>query len=213
MHDIQSDTSPCSVIVDGNVQALFFELIHEAAQNQKIDANDTTLHYLVNLLSSFLHSRTFFDRGADGLLLKPLAEHYAEAVAAENWQTRNRCLRRLGDVALFISGVFADSLNRKPVDVDYYIAMGGNAYGYLSDNGRGGAGWQALSEVFEELSGRFGAFVDLLGEVSDRTGLQGDTSALRLYEMWRLTGSARTARRLRRLGIEPLQGSQSQRAH
>jgi len=37
-------------------------------------------------------------------------------------------MQRLGDTALFIAGVFADSLNRKLVDVDYYVAMGGTAY-------------------------------------------------------------------------------------
>jgi hypothetical protein len=36
-------------------------------------------------------------------------------------------LRRVGDASLFISGFFADSLNRSLVDVDYYIDLGERA--------------------------------------------------------------------------------------
>ena len=41
--------------------------------------------------------------------------------------------QRLGDVSLFIAGFFARSFARKLIDVDYHIAMGGNAYSSLAD--------------------------------------------------------------------------------
>ena len=53
---------------------------------------------------------------------------YSDALEEESGEARNQILRRLGDVALFISGVFSRSLKRRVVDVDYYIAMGGGAY-------------------------------------------------------------------------------------
>lgn len=201
---------PVNVTVDTNVRAFFHERIHDAATNQHVDATDAALWYLVNLLTSYTQSRVFFDATSDGLTLKPLAGLYAEAVAADNADERNQRLKRLGDLALFVSGVFADSLNRKPVDVDYYIAMGGSAYSYLSDAGRdGGAHWQACGDVFDELSGKFAAFVDLLDEASENAHFRNHGDILRLYEIWTRTGSARAAERLRRLGLEPASGSAS----
>jgi hypothetical protein len=114
---------------------------------------------------------------------------------------------------LFISGVFADSLNRKLVDVDYYIAMGGNAYSYLSDSSHNTLRWQVLSEVFEELASKFAVFVDILGEVSENAHFNRDVDVMRLYEVWLRTGSKRAGRRLQRLGIQPLHASVSRRQH
>ena len=47
---------------------------------------------------------------------------------------RFELLKKLGDRSLYISGFFADSLQRKVVDVDYYAEMGGVAYGALADS-------------------------------------------------------------------------------
>jgi hypothetical protein len=52
-----------------------------------------------------------------------------------------------------------------------------------------------------------------LGEVSESTHLRNDSDIMRLYEVWMRTGSKRSERKLRRLGIEPLSGSVSQRHH
>ena len=73
-------------------------------------------------------------------------------------------LRQVGDLSLFISGFFSDSLNRSLVDVDYYIQLGEHAYGSLARQGDG-----TFGDVFDELAGKFPAFVDVLGEVSERT--------------------------------------------
>ena len=122
-------------------------------------------------------------------------------------------MKRLGDVALFISGVFADSLNRKLVDVDYYIAMGGNAYSYLSDNSRNAVRWQVFSDVFDELANKFTLFVDVLGEVCEQAHFNRDTDVMRLYEIWMRTGSKRAQQRLQKLGIQPIHASLSQQKH
>ena len=44
-------------------------------------------------------------------------------------------LRSVGDQSLFITGFFADSLNRSLVDVDFYIHLGELAYRSLARNG------------------------------------------------------------------------------
>ena len=118
----------------------------------------------------------------------------------------------LGRDAL-ISGIFADSLKGRLIDVDYYIAMGGSAYGYLSDGVRGSQQTRAMAAIFEELAANFVAFVDVLGEVGDNTHLRADTDLLRAYDLWARTGSQRAAQQLRRSGIQPCAQVLSQRRH
>ena len=95
-------------------------------------------------------------------------------------------LRQVGDLSLFISGFFADSLNRRLVDIDYYIQLGESAYGSLARRD------ETFGEVFNELSEKFPAFVDVLGEVSEQSALTSNTDVLRLYEKWVRTKSRRS---------------------
>jgi hypothetical protein len=114
---------------------------------------------------------------------------------------RTRLLRMMGDTALFVSGFFADSLSRGLVDLGYYKTMGGHAYARLSlEDSALGVG----SDVFSELSGRFGEFADVLAEVSETTQLGTNQSVLRLYERWVQTGSRRAAALLAERGIAPV---------
>lgn len=201
------------LIVDTDIMAFFQDRVENAASNQHLDASQDSLHYVVNLLTVFSHSRELFETTPDGPMIRPLASFYADAVSATTTEERRHALKRLGDIALFVAGVFADSLNRKLVDVDYYIAMGGNAYGYLSDTVQNSLRWRCQGPIFDELSGKFTAFVDLLDEVSEHAHFRNHGDIMRLYELWMRTGSDRALSRLRRLGIEPSQGSVSCTQH
>lgn len=202
-----------SLITEKSAQEYFQDSISDALSNQKVEAAEYTVYYVVNLLASFIRSENLFERTPDGVIIKPLAELYAEAIEGRSSADQHRALRRLGDVALFVSGVFSQSLNRKVIDVDYYCAMGGSAYGYLSENLRGSAGTRALTEVFEELSKKFVDFVDVLAEVSERTHMNNDADIMRVYELWVRTGSRRAERTLRSIGIEPSEASISRARH
>lgn len=183
----------------------FKDAVTEAMQQQKVRAADQTSYYVVNLLTLFARSEALFDPAADGPLLRPLAAMLADAVAASDSQERNFALQRLGDVSLFVAGFFGEGLASKPVDVDYYVHMGGSAYGSLSENVRGTVRGRAYGEVFAELAAKFQDFVDVLAEVRDQARASRDVDVLRLYELWLKTGSARAARLLRNAGVEPNQ--------
>ena len=176
----------------------------------------------IELLSAQEQSECVFRRQRQGgfgvrqgavVMIRPLALLYAEAVEGTTHEERNRALRRLGDVALFIAGVFSQSLNRCVVDIDYYVSMGGSAYSHLSDMMRGTNRGRALSSVFDELSSKFVEFVDVLGEVSEGPGCNNDADILRQYEIWLRTGSARAAGRLRAAGIQPSTSASSRLRH
>lgn len=172
--------------------------------NQQVRAHEETQCYIVNLLTGYLRADQLFEPGADGLSIRPLALMYAQALEAQTVRDRDSSLRRLGDVALFISGLFANSLCHSLVDVDYYIQMGGNAYGFLAGSTRTAQMTRALKIAYMELSDRFAAFTDVLAEVSEAGRLNNSVDIMRLFEIWQFTGSRRIAEKLRGLGIEPV---------
>lgn len=170
----------------------FREHVHLAMKHQQLEATELTEFYLVNLLTGFIPSLEDSQKEAE-----PLAVQWAEARQSGGSQQRDG-LRRVGDLSLFISGFFADSLNRRLVDIDYYIQLGGSAYGSLARQGH-----VTFGEVFVELSEKFPAFVDVLCEVSERSALASNTDILRLYEKWLRTKSPRTGELLAAKGIVP----------
>lgn len=201
------------LITETSLQEYFQTSVSDALENQKVEAGADTVHYVVNLLTSYSRSEKLFERTQDGVMIRPLASLYADAVEGATTDERHRALRRLGDVALFISGVFSQSLNRCVVDVDYYVSMGGSAYSHLSDTMRATNRGKALSGIFNELASKFVAFVDVLGEVSESPKCSNDSDVLRQYEIWLRTGSTRAAERLRTAGIQPSIGSSSRLQH
>jgi hypothetical protein len=164
----------------------------QAMEHQRVSTSALTEHYLVSLLVEAVEAAA----DARGIEEAPLSLLYVRALQASG-RERQLLLRGLGDSALFISGFFADSLERRRVEPGYYRALGGRAYGQLGqEEGLG-------PHVFSELGRRFLAFADLFAEVSETSRLTSQTSVVRLYERWRRTGSPRAARLLARRGIVP----------
>jgi hypothetical protein len=185
-----------------SLKEFFRDSVDSAIRRQGIDADDHTAYYIVNLLTLFARSDVLHD-GAGGGSFRPLASIFAEAVEADTPEQRNFALQRLGDVSLFVAGFFGDGLSQKLVGLDYYVKMGGGAYGWLSENVRHSVRGQIFASVFAELAEKFQDFVDVLSDVRDVARGSDDSDVLRLYDTWLRTGSPRAARLLRRLGIEP----------
>lgn len=106
----------------------------------------------------------------------------------------------MGDTSLYVSGFFSESLQRKLVDVDYYIQMGGAAYSQLARYFRSSPDSIVFGDVYGELGLKFGRFVDVLAEISETT-MSGNQGLVHLYEKWLRTGSEWTERRLRAQGV------------
>ncbi|MDO8426009.1 MAG: hypothetical protein Q7T24_00670 [Deltaproteobacteria bacterium] len=170
----------------------FKDLVGTAIKRQKVNTNELAEFYLSSLLANFILS--------ERLSPEPLAITYIKALGAGR-AAQLRQMRQLGDLSLFTSGFFSDSLKRKTVDLDYYMAMGASSYSYVAaihkeDN-------TALASLFLELASKFSAFVDVLTEVSERSRLTSSKDILRVYERWLRTKSKHAERLLRDLGIEP----------
>jgi hypothetical protein len=191
------------LIVDTTLQEYFHDSMHASLSRQQVEAQPATVAYLVNLLTSFLRTERLYEPVEDGFEFRPLALRYGDALQSLGPEARARALRELGDVALFVAGVFAESLSRKLVDVDYYAAMGGSAYARLADSMRASGSGKSFSSVFDELAAKFTGFADVLGDVAEHPEVRQHKDVLRLYDRWLKTGSRRAAERLRALGIEP----------
>lgn len=169
----------------------FKELVDGALAHQGIVANELTAFYVVHLLAGFLQRRA--EDAAD----EPLGVRLARALESDGLQQR-ASLKQIGDVSLFVSGFFSDSLRRRLVDVDYYVSIGGVAYNALSRHET-----DTFSPVFAELADKFIAFVDVLSEVSERSACASNMDLLRLYERWLKTGSRRSGQLLVERGVVP----------
>jgi hypothetical protein len=181
-----------ALVHDETPVEFFRDLVESALHHQHLSASEGTSFYLVNLLAGFVRGERSASGGEE-----PLGVRFVKALQEAGARQRDE-LRRVGDRSLFISGFFADSLSRSLVDVDYYIQLGEHAYGSLARQADGTYG-----DVFDELAWKFPAFVDVLGEVSERTAMASNADLLRLYEKWLRTRSRRSGDLLAARGIVP----------
>ena len=187
-----------------NLQDYFRTSIEDVAARQQVEIDPHAAHYVVNMLTLFSRSDELYEDDGECYGLRPLALMLADAADAPSCEQRNHLLRRIGDIALFVAGFFADSLATRAVDIDYYIHMGGNAYGSLSDEVRGTLRGKVFASVYHELAIKFHLLVDVLNEVRDGPCDGSDVDLIRTYEIWRKTGSRRAEAMLRQQGVVPI---------
>ena len=174
------------------VEGFFQGEVDRAFRDRGLAPGTLVEHYVVQLLAAY---------AAQAIPDGALALKLAAAVDAAP-RERRRSLREIGDTSLYVSGFWADSLADKLVDVDYYIELGGSAYGELAR----GPGWTGdpFGAVFAELAANFVRFVEVLALVSRRTAHPASNAdVLRLYRTWQRTGSQSAAARLAALGVVP----------
>jgi hypothetical protein len=196
-----------------SLREFFRDAFHAASEHQHLDIDEQAEAYVVNLLTMFSRAEALYEQTAEGLRIKPLAHMLADALDAPSALARQRSLQRLGDVSLFIAGFFARSFARKLIDIDYHIAMGGNAYSSLADTMQRSISGRCVAAIYAELSQKFQRLVDALNEVSEMSYRHTDADVLRLYEIWMKTGSPRARSLLKSLGVEPVKHAGSRREH
>ena len=179
-----------------NLRDYFMQSVAQSMQRNDVEVDLQTRCYVADLLTLYARSEALFEQGESGPELRPVALVLADA-ADRSRTERFRALKRVADQSLFIAGFLGGRLNRKLVDRDYYVSMGGSAYRALSATRE-----QTLAQVFAELAAKFLEFVDAIADLRE-TACDADLDLLRLYETWVRTGSRRAAQRLRAAGIEP----------
>jgi hypothetical protein len=198
---MQPAIGPGRVVTVTNLEEFFRGALRDVLADQHLAVEEQTESYVVNMLTLFARAERLYESTPDGRSLKPLVQMFSDALQAATVAERDLALQRIGDISLFMAGFFLRSFARRLADVDYHIAMGGQAYGTLARSLERGRR-RALAQVFAELAAKFQPLVDVLGQISDAAYVYTQRDILRLYEVWLKTGSVRARRLLRRLGIE-----------
>jgi hypothetical protein len=189
-----------------SLMEFFRDAFAKALAHQQVSLEEHTAHYVVSLLVLYSRAEVSHADLRPGQRWVNLSELLARASAASSAAEREVLLQRLGDISLFVAGFFAHGFERRLVDVDYHIAMGGRAYGTLAATPIRGPR-RTLCGVFGELAGKFQPVVSAIGEISDAARVWGASDVLRLYELWLKTGSQRAQGLLRQLGVAPVPAS------
>src|SRR5271156_837047 len=197
-------TSVGPLVAVSSLREFFRDAFHTASEHQHLGIDEQAEQYVVNLLTMFSRADALYERTPEGLRIRPLAHMLADSLEAPTAAARQRGLQRLGDVSLFIAGFFARSFARKLIDIDYHIAMGGNAYSSLADAMQRSASGRSIAATYAQLAQKFQLLVDALNEVSEMSYVHTDADILRLYEIWMKTGSQRAHGLLNRLGVQPV---------
>ncbi len=207
------DMTSGSLVAVSSLREFFRDAFHAASEHQHLDIDEQAEQYVVNLLTVFSRADVLYERTAEGLRIKPLAHMLCEALEAPTAQARQRSLQRLGDVSLFVAGFFARSFARKLIDIDYHIAMGGNAYSSLADSMQRSTSGRCVAAIYVQLAEKFQPLVDALNEISEMSYQHTDADILRLYEVWMKTGSPRAHGLLNKLGVQPVRQGGFRREH
>ena len=188
-----------SILPAQSVSGFFVEVVEDAIKARKVEATEGATTYLVALLSDYAHP----DRHAEEALDRPMTLLLDEALHAPDAGERFERLRVLGDSVLYGCGFFADHFEARGVDLEYLHKLGTRAYGAASSMMRAQEG---QPDLFGELAGKFGVFVDVVAEVADATiamGTENPRGLLKVYERWLKTGSERLASALTSHGVVP----------
>lgn len=164
----------------------FNTVVNEACEQRGLKTFPLAKTYIADLLQFYVPAANLFDEiDASGRRTREtLAETFLKAQQADA-SVRTELLKKLADRSLYISGFFGDSLQRKLVDVDYYIDMGGMAYGALASTSKE----DTAAKLYTELAQRFFAYVEVLMHISSRSALQNEENLMRLFEIYAKTGS------------------------
>ncbi len=184
----------------------FSEVVKEACENRQVRAQPNVEVYLVQLLQFYLNSKNFHRPLQDDSKERPpetFAEMYLQAMNSEPAKKRE-LMRVVADRSLYLTGFFADSLQRKIVDIDYYVDIGSAAYSNLHVWTRE----DSLSCVYKTFSSRFMDFVEVLNYISEKSLVQADQNVLSLYDRYLRTGSELAREKLTELGVVTLSKEQ-----
>jgi hypothetical protein len=191
--------SKIAVAVD--LKSYFETELAEVCRKQGRHISPFALNYLSQVLSRFADASRYLTRASGEREFPTLAFQYLESFHLHP-QAALESLQQLGDTALFTAGFFPEWIDRRAMDMDYYQAMGEQAYeaaGRIKENLHA----ERLLNVYFELASRFEDCVELFAEISDQKFLGDDKEILALYEKWLRKRSDRIQRMLMESGVIP----------
>lgn len=140
-------------IPEGHPLRHLFQHLTEASFAQVGHADPELTVYVTGLLVDFTHVDNLYRiRDANGKRLEYLVDFQLESQKGDAVQARET-QKHLGDYALFMVGMFPESLQkrRRPIPADYYVAQGKQAYATVSAMD----GLRPTAALFRKLAANF----------------------------------------------------------
>ena len=184
-----------------DLKSYFETELNDVCRKQGQRMSPFALSYLSQILARFADAQRFLASQSGKAEYPTLAFQYLESFHLQP-QAALEALQRLGDTALFTAGFFPELMDRRNVDMDYYQAMGEQAYeaaGRIKESLHA----ERLLNVYFELASRFQHCVELFAEISDQKFLSDDKEILVLYQKWLANRSDRIQRMLMEVGVIP----------
>lgn len=194
------------IVTEHTLEGYFAELVDEALRKERLEFDEATQCYLVQLVSEFGQSAALHAAGPGDEKGTPALFRLYERALNCSPRERFAAYRHLGDVALIVSSFFTPHIERSLVSVDYYVQMGGSAYHRASIVDRTGA----FAPLMSGLARSFNRLVEVLSRVAESTTLPIARDVAALFERFvRNPDDKALANRLLVTGAVPILGGGS----
>jgi hypothetical protein len=196
-----TDSMDPQITTFASLEGFFNELLSSALAVERVELSPESCAYLLQLCIEYadrdaLHSETARDeRGVPALTW--LYQRAKTSAPAD----RFNAYRKLGDLALMISGFFAPQIERSLVGVGYFVDMGSAAYTTAASLSRG----SAFAAILGQLGGSYSQLVEVLTRVAEQTTLPVANDIGATFERWlRNPSSGELSGRLLGMGMIPI---------
>lgn len=185
-----------------SMKQYFREALDTAMERSRVTLTDSAQAYIVHLLEEFSRAENVF-AGTDHGERPIFALMLRRAQEAEPGQAV-RIYKHLGDSSLYLTGFFAEAVEREIVSREYYVSVGESAYASVASLASSKA--TGSPDLFRELAERFADLVELLeamslhGEKTSPARLS-DAKLLHLIDRYQRTGSKEVLEALQGNGV------------
>lgn len=119
------------IILSTNLKGFFFDGLSELNKKSLCPVPESVIYYSSDVLDKFALSQDFFETSDGKVREKVLGIKLLEATQM-NREEQKRIYKEVGDMSLIVCGYFAESVNKKIIDIHYYSQLGKMAYSHLN---------------------------------------------------------------------------------
>ncbi len=146
---------PSRITLESSLQSFFYDQLSEINQRSSGPLPKEAIYYSSLVMDKFSESENYFEEIEGKTREKVLGLKLFESSELSPTEQK-RCLKDIGDTALFLCGFFPESLKSKLTDTQYYQRIGQTAYLRLNSlvpsAYNRSAFYQLLSQIFDQLA-------------------------------------------------------------
>ena len=163
--------SKVEITLESSLQAYFYDQLCEINEKYASPLPNEAIYYSSLVMDRFGDVGNYFEAGEDGKLKEKILGVKLLESTHLNKSTQKSTLKDVGDTALILCGYFADSLNKKIIDIGYYQDIGQIAYSRLDSIVPDA---YEVPAFFQYLSSQFSLLTEVINLVSQKNRANGE---------------------------------------